>query len=102
MRKSSDAGKPRPTGVIDVDVTLAHRHSSHHRADLHQSDRCGCFYCLRVYPAATIEDWTDAVAGVGDTALCPACGIDSVIGSASGFPVERWFLAKMRQRWFER
>ncbi|RYE86538.1 MAG: hypothetical protein EOO75_15610 [Myxococcales bacterium] len=94
--------KPPPTGDIDVDVALAHQHSHRHRADLDRSDRCGCFYCLRVYPPAAIEGWIGAAAGANATALCPHCGIDSVIGSASGFPVEREFLARMRQRWFGR
>ncbi|MFT3808618.1 MAG: hypothetical protein QM698_01740 [Micropepsaceae bacterium] len=44
-----------------------------------------------------IEDWCDD----DDTALCPKCGIDSVIGDASGFPVERAFLIQMRARYFE-
>jgi len=35
------------------------------------------------------------------TALCPHCGIDSVIGSASGYPVsEPQFLKAMHDHWF--
>jgi len=34
-------------------------------------------------PPNEIQDWTDD----GDTALCPKCGIDSVIGSVSGYPI---------------
>jgi len=43
-----------------------------------------------------IQDWTDD----GDTALCPKCGIDSVIGSVSGYPIQREFLSKMHNHWF--
>ena len=32
--------------------------------------------------------------------ICPKCGIDSVIGSASGYPIEHSFLMKMREFWF--
>ncbi|RYE78812.1 MAG: cytoplasmic protein [Myxococcales bacterium] len=92
--------KPGPTRVIGVDVERAHKHSSHHRVELFRSDRCGCFDCLEIYPAEAIEHWTDEVAGVGLSALCPGCGTDSVIGSDSGFPVEPWFLERMRERWF--
>ncbi len=36
-----------------------------------------------------IAEWIDEDAeGVGHRALCPDCGIDSVIGSLSGFPIE--------------
>jgi hypothetical protein len=34
--------------------------------------------------------------GVGQTALCPRCGIDAVIGSASGYPITQDFLQRMR------
>lgn len=33
-------------------------------------------------------------------AMCPKCGIDSVIGDVSGFPIEATFLAVMRDFWF--
>jgi hypothetical protein len=51
---------------------------------------------LKVFPPSEIEDWTDD----DDTALCPKCGIDSVIGSVSGYPIEREFLQKMHDHWF--
>jgi acetone carboxylase gamma subunit len=38
--------------------------------------------------------------GVGQTALCPECGIDSVIGDASGYPITEAFLGKMKTFWF--
>jgi len=34
------------------------------------------------------------------TALCPRCGIDSVIGSASGYPITADFLLMMRKYYF--
>jgi hypothetical protein len=97
------APKPKvpPTGVIDVDVLGAHAWSIDHRPELLSSARCGCFHCLATYSAEAIEDWVDIVDGVGVTALCPSCGIDSVIGSASGYPIEAWFLARMRAHWFD-
>ena len=61
------------------------------------SEICGCFYCMAAFPPSEIADWIDE----GKTALCPKCGIDAVIGSASGFPVERGFLRRMRRYWFE-
>jgi hypothetical protein len=35
-----------------------------------------------------------------NTALCPFCGIDSVIGSGSHFPITREFLEQMKAYWF--
>jgi hypothetical protein len=60
------------------------------------SDVCGCFYCCDVYAPQEIEQWIDEE----DTALCPRCGIDSVIGSASGFPITKDFLGRMKRYWF--
>jgi len=34
--------------------------------------------------------------------MCPRCGIDSVLGSASGFSLSRDFLNRMHHYWFER
>jgi hypothetical protein len=44
-----------------------------------------------------IEDWIEDEA----TALCPHCGIDSVIGSKSGYPITAEFLQKMKEHWFD-
>ena len=82
--------------MIEPDYVRAHKHSSNHRDELQRSRQCGCFFCLSIYPPGRIEDWTDEET----TALCPNCGIDSVIGSASGFPVETEFLGQMRRIWF--
>ena len=80
----------------------AHAHSLSHRNELESSDLCGCFYCLRIYIPNEIVEWIDEDAtGIGRTALCPNCGIDSVIGSASGFPITEEFLKKMRDHWFQ-
>jgi len=48
-----------------------------------------------------VAKWVDEQDGVGQTALCPKCGIDSVIGSSSGYPITQAFLSGMRRYWFE-
>ncbi|GEM85135.1 MAG: hypothetical protein KatS3mg074_758 [Meiothermus sp.] len=74
----------------------AHRHSTRHRAEVLQSELCGCFYCLRIFTPSEIEEWVDE----GQTALCPYCGIDTVLGSASGVHLSEDFLSQMRERYF--
>ncbi len=76
----------------------AHKYSSRHRHSLMKSDLSGCFYCLAIFNPSKIVDWTDE----GTTALCPKCGIDSVIGSASGFPIQTEFLKSMQRYWFSK
>jgi hypothetical protein len=36
---------------------------------------CGCFYCIAVIKAGSVIDFVDG----GKTAICPKCGIDSLI-----------------------
>src|SRR5207248_7161991 len=84
--------------AIGPSHTRAHKHSSRHRGEIERSERCGCFYCLETFVPRDIRDWTDD----GATAICPRCGIDSVIGSASGFSLSKKFLRRMHSYWFER
>ena len=86
--------------MSEPDYVRAHKHSSRHRDELRRSELCGCFYCLEIYSPAEIEEWIDERDGVGTCALCPRCGIDSVIGSASGYPITREFLESMHRHWF--
>jgi NAD-dependent SIR2 family protein deacetylase len=78
------------------DVVAAHSHSRGNRAHLGESATCGCFYCLAIYPPTEIVEWIDE----GQTALCPRCGIDSVLAEGSGCPMSPAFLEKMHARWF--
>jgi hypothetical protein len=92
--------KKRVVG-FPADVKAAHTHSSNHRAEITASALCGCFYCCASFAAAEVLDWVDEdQTGVGQTALCPKCGIDSVIGDQSGFPISEEFLANMKAHWF--
>lgn len=82
-------------------VKAAHRRSINHRREILSSKQCGYFYCGHIFKPAEIDIWTDKNANsVGQTALCPKCSIDSVIGDKSGFPVNEEFLRAMNNYWF--
>ena len=82
-------------------VREAHRHCTNNRIELSQSTQCGCFYCCSLFNPAEIEKWIDAdEQGIGQTALCPRCGIDSVIGEGSDYPLSLEFLKLMEHHWF--
>jgi hypothetical protein len=85
-----------PHEFFESDLQRAHRHSIRHFAELRSSGLCGCFYCLDTFEFKEVREWTDD----DQTALCPNCGIDSVIGDASRFPITEEFLAAMKERWF--
>jgi hypothetical protein len=88
----------RMAGMDDSDLTASHKHSTNHRAELEQSTVCGCFFCTRTFSLSEIDEpeWIDD----DTTLLCPYCGVDSVIGSAAGYPLTDDFLSAMRKRWF--
>lgn len=77
----------------------AHEFSSNHRDTLQNDELGGCFYCLKIFHPSEITIWIEDIAG---TAMCPHCGIDSVIGKSSGYPITKDFLAKMRKHWFSK
>jgi hypothetical protein len=79
----------------------AHKHSIFHVNEIIESTFCGCFYCLSIFKPIEIVEWTDEGDSRGKTALCPKCGVDSVIGDKSGFAViDEIFLKEMNARWF--
>jgi len=75
----------------------AHEFSSNHKTQLMQDKKCGCFYCLSIFDPKEITKWVEDISG---TAVCPYCGIDSIIGESSGFPISKDFLEKMYIHWF--
>lgn len=88
--------------MIMEDYIEAHKFCSNNMPLLKKDSLCGCFYCLKIFNPAEIEDWI-----IGDspidrlgTAICPHCGVDSVIGESSGYPITEDFLERMRKRWF--
>ena len=86
--------------MVGRDVERAHEQSYHNRAVVLASRQCGCFFCGSIFRPRDITGWSDGRPATGETALCPRCGIDSVIGDASGAPITNAFLNAMARRWF--
>jgi len=45
------------------------------------SAKCVCYYCCKTFLAKDVVEYCKEKSG-GETALCPNCGIDSVIGDS--------------------
>lgn len=75
----------------------AHKYSSNHQASLVKDKVCGCFYCMKIFDPKDIKVWIQDISG---TAVCPYCGIDSIIGESSGYPITVEFLEMMYEYWF--
>lgn len=72
------------------------RKSSRNRRFLEKSNICGCYFCLEMFPPSRIEWCIDG----GDTALCPHCDIDAVLGSACGIKITKGLLFRMHKKHF--
>lgn len=80
------------------DVAKAHQFCTNNKPALMRDRVCGCFFCLNIFSPREIENWVeDSV----DTAICPYCDVDSVIGESSGYPITKEFLTRMYRRYFE-
>ena len=81
---------PSKEKVIQLDNLLKRDFStsSFNRKSLQEDLICGCFYCLEIFNPKELEEWEGKKE---DTAICPRCGIDSVIGKSSGFPIKKIF-----------
>ena len=81
---------------FSIDYVRAHKYSIHNKKYLLQDSKCGCFFCLEIFDPKEITSWIDQE----DTAMCPYCDIDSIIGESTGFPITENFLKKMQNYWF--
>jgi hypothetical protein len=97
-RVRRECERPDPT-ERPPNLRRAHKHCMENRVEVEASILCGCFYCMSIYPPSEIVDWIDDQEAL--TADCPRCGLDAVIGSASGFPITSEFLNLMNEYWFE-
>ena len=82
---------------MNSDIILAHAFSSNNKPMLEKDNKCGCFYCLEIFNPSEISDWVTDTQG---TAICPYCGVDSVIGESSEYPITTEFLKAMQKHWF--
>ena len=79
-------------------LIAAHKASYANKRRLSVPQECGCYYCMKTFSSEDIEDWS--VDQPDWTAVCPYCGIDSVIGENDGYPLTNDFLEEMYKEWF--
>lgn len=82
------SGMPVDEAVL-IDL---HLRFSTHREEIEVACECRCFDCLQPLPTTEISEWIDE----NTTAICPRCGIDSVLPG----PAEPDVLRAMHTYWF--
>jgi hypothetical protein len=78
-------------------LLMLQRQSIGNKERLADAKDCGCFFCLSHFPPSAVECWADEG---GETAVCPECGIDSVIGEHDDERVSDDLLRAMNERFF--
>ena len=65
-----------------------------------KSNYCGCFYCGKIFKSSEVIDW--CIDNNARTAVCPYCGIDSVLQESldGSYILDSDLLFNMNQRWF--
>lgn len=84
-------------------IESAHKATIFHEKDILVSLVCTCFYCGYQFDPHTEEDleWWDVESPKGKTLVCPMCGIDCIVGNASGFPAtDDDFIKACTEAWF--
>lgn len=68
----------------DAYLKQVHEHSFKNKEEILRSCKCLCFHCFRTYNSNDVEMFIPENDG-NETALCPLCITDTLIGDASGF-----------------
>lgn len=63
------------------DIFTLHKLSINNKRIIEVSKNCGCFHCLKIFNSSEIKKWV--IDSKDYTAICPYCGIDSVIGDSN-------------------
>ncbi len=67
-----------------------------------QSQNCGCFYCLKIYPTSEINENCIIAENDGkETVWCSKCGIDAVIPESTEYKLDVSLLKKLHVDSFE-
>ncbi len=89
---------------MTIDFNIIHSKCGWHEEDIIKSKVCGCFYCLSIFCPIEIKEWIEEPdhcrRGPGKTAICPRCGIDSVLPDNIGHDITVEFLKLMQNKYF--
>jgi NAD-dependent SIR2 family protein deacetylase len=82
--------------MTQENIKNAIKYATSNEQDLRNSDQAGCYYCKKIYLASDVTEFIEDER----TALCPKCGIDSVLPSNSSIKLTPKNLAELNKYWF--
>lgn len=78
-----------------------HKYCTFNKELIKKSKKCYCFYCKSTIDVEDMLKPTVQYIDGGKTALCPKCGIDSIIPDATGEEITDKVIDEMYEYWFE-
>ncbi len=93
------------------EIEEAWSHARENVREVQSSTLCVCLQCQSYFPPDRIVEWLNPAGGLtyktgpvpasdGADAFCPNCGMDYVIGDASGLPIENpHFVRALNSTW---
>lgn len=92
-----EEGEEPPYEIAKLNMyQIANEFSMKNKKQLEKSKKCGCFGCVNTFKPSEV---TEYIVGE-DTAVCPYCGTDAVLGDYSGFPATKKFMKEMNNEHF--
>ena len=73
-----------------------HSHTLRNRKEIEASETCACLSCCETFASSEVVEYIDH----GETALCPICGIDAVIGDCTGVSMDLNTLSELNKEFF--
>ena len=84
--------------VTDPKMKELHALSSKNKEAVTKSHLVGCFFCCTIQEATAVSEYAVELDGA-QTAICPICGVDAILGDAST-PINKEMLQTMCSAWF--
>lgn len=85
--------KANKDNALDV-----YKHANNNEIEILQSKRCHCLFCRHSFDSKKIVNWAGNDGSA--SAVCPECGMDAVVGDASGYEFTKESLKEVNQAIF--
>lgn len=91
-----------PVYLSDMTIEEIYKRSFRNRDLIKTASECHCVYCLRAFPPDMITEWLDPkeAEGEGQTAVCPFCGLDSLIPKNRDLHLTSDLMGQMHEKYF--
>lgn len=86
-KKSKKSSKSNWIDSVPEEYRELVKHTKNNEIEILQSHDAFCLFCRHHFSAREIKDWAEDDNG-SVNAICPECGIDAVVGDASGFALD--------------